>query len=523
MTEPGSQHPEWRIPEEKPEWPLPWDDEPAADFDEREVLEENGHEPSAWQSQAHLLAAAVQAEAAVERAQSHLTRNNVNAAAGAVQCSIMHTTNAINIIEHIERRGQAGEERGKNTPDCRAEAARVDELKKRIREITTTVTRRAHYQPYDQETAEWYYTAVQSEFCLIGARHMAELLRERVENGGGELTPEEGDFAFGCLQAITGCRGSPLWLPSSAADQEIEKRPDGFTVQKHRIAAAAAEQRAETERVANEAAAQYSKHLSLTVSPGLAGDEELINRVRNAPMLYGHAEGGLICRCQRASDMIGNPGRELTRPPEPCTAYVAFLTRAGKHILEVGDAYPKAVPAEDAMGHMTCVIGDIALGGGDGCIWSIQIAARAQAMHDAAGLGVHTISTETVDRVLDEAEATGLPAGAKVLILDGISDDNSNIATLLTQDGRHHHLTDGRMCSRRTAGRIIAAARREGLDAYQLAELAKTMGFNPREVNANPRELKTVERQLIRLAAIRSGLDENAIQRIMDNIDSVQE
>ena len=144
-------------------------------------------------------------------------------------------------------------------------------------------------------------------------------------------------------------------------------------------------------------------------------------------------------------------------------------------------------------------------------------------MITAADLEIHTVSSEAIDKVLGIAKDIGLPRGGLQLVLETIADYDLTLARLLTTNGTHEGAAVPRMCGRRQARKIIETARQQGLDPYQLAELAETLGFTARQVNAKPKPIPNGQRTRLSKAGLEAGLSSEIVERVIEALDALQE
>ena len=302
--------------------------------------------------------------------------------------------------------------------------------------------------------------------------------------------------------------------------ENILKKPDGFTSHKARVDEQALQAEREIATLAQEAAAAYNKTIPVVVSPRLTPFSEATSEIAAITLMSNHSHVSIICLCEYPyEDEDANEARELP----PCTAYVAFIHDGRKHILAVGDPYPSGFTADAATHHMENLLSQMEQELPFNCNRANELYMQARAMITAADLEIHTVTSEAIDNVLGIAKEIGLPRGGLQLVLEAITDYDLTLAQLLTTNSTHEGAAVPRMCGRRQARKIIETARQQGLDPYQLAELAVTLGFTARQVNAKPQPIPSGQRTRLSKPGLEAGLSAEIVERVMEALDDLQE
>ena len=470
------------------------------------------------QALAYLIACETQANQALETAENQLKRNNINAAAGAVECAHLHVAAARAILEH-------GQTTTDEQEDQQAQRELVDhdptiaEMEHTIEEKMKTIASRSSYQNLDEDTAAWYTSRMQPRLSLEAVRKMSSWILNPNQE---EKRPAE--FQSACMKVISELHEWPNLMRQHPDPENILKKPDGFTSDKARVDEQALQAEREIATLAQKAAAAYNQTIPVVVSPRLTPFSEATSEIAAITLMSNHSQMSVICLCEYAyedddKDDDANEARELP----PCTAYVAFIHDGRKHILAVGDPYPSGFPADAATHHMENLLSEMEREQPHKCNRADELYMQARAMITAADLEIHTVPSEAIDKVLGIAKDIGLPRGGLQLVLETIADYDLTLAQLLTTNGTHEGAAVPRMCGRRQARKIIETAREQGLDPYQLAELAETLGFTARQVNAKPKPIPSVQRTRLSKAGLEAGLSPDIVERVMEALDDLQE
>ena len=144
------------------------------------------------QALAYLIACETQANQALETAENRLQRNNVNAAAGAVECAHIHVAAAKAILEQ-----------GQTTAEEQEDQQAQRELMDHERSITEmeqikTIASRSSYQNFDEDNAAWYTSRMQPRLSLRAVRKMSRWILNRDQE---EKRPAE--FQSACMKVIS--------------------------------------------------------------------------------------------------------------------------------------------------------------------------------------------------------------------------------------------------------------------------------------------------------------------------------
>ena len=470
------------------------------------------------QALAYLIACETQANQALETAENQLQRNNINAAAGAVECAHLHLAAARAILEH-------GQTTTDEQEDQQAQRELVDhdptiaEMEHTIEEKMKTIASRSSYQNLDEDTTAWYTSRMQPRLSLEAVRKMSRWILNPDQE---EKRPAE--FQSACMKVISELHEWPNLMRQHPDPENILKKPDGFTSDKARVDEQALQAEREIATLGQKAAAAYNETIPVVVSPRLTPFSEATSEIAAITLMSNHSHMSVICLCEYAyedddKDDDANEARELP----PCTAYVAFIHDGRKHILAVGDPYPSGFPADAAIHHMENLLSQMEREQPFNCNRADELYMQARAMITAADLEIHTVPSEAIDKVLGIAKDIGLPRGGLQLVLETIADYDLTLAQLLTTNGTHEGAAVPRMCGRRQARKIIETARQQGLDPYQLAELAETLGFTARQVNAKPKPIPSVQRTRLSKAGLEAGLSPDIVERVMEALDDLQE
>ena len=322
------------------------------------------------------------------------------------------------------------------------------------------------------------------------------------------------EFQSACMKVISELHEWPNLMRQHPDPENILKKPDGFTRHKARVDEQALQAEREIATLAQDAAAVYNKTIPVVVSPRLTPFSEATSAIAAMTLMSNHSHVSIICLCENEDE-----ARELP----PCTAYVAFIHDGRKHILAVGDPYPSGFPADAATHHLENLLSQMEREQPFNCNRADELYMQARAMITAADLEIHTVASKAIDKVLGIAKDIGLPRGGLQLVLETIADYDLTLAQLLTTNGAHQGAAVPRMCGRRQARTIIETARQQGLDPYQLAELAETLGFTARQVNAKPKLIPSGQRTRLSKAGLEAGLSPDIVERVMEALDDLQE
>ena len=460
------------------------------------------------QALAYLIACETQANQALETAENQLRHNNINAATGAVECAHTHVAAARAILE----RGQTTTD---EQEDQQAQRELVDhdhsiaEMEHTIEEKIKTIASRSSYQNFDENTTAWYASRMQPRLSLQAVQKMSRWILNPDQE---EKRPAE--FQSACMKVISELHEWPNLMRQHPDPENILKKPDGFTRHKARVDEQALQAEREIATIAQDAAAVYNKTIPVVVSPRLTPFSEATSAIAAMTLMSNHSHVSIICLCENEDE-----ARELP----PCTAYVAFIHDGRKHILAVGDPYPSGFPADAATHHMENLLSQMEREQPFNCNRADELYMQARAMITAADLEIHTVASKAIDKVLGIAKDIGLPRGGLQLVLETIADYDLTLAQLLTTNGAHQGAAVPRMCGRRQARTIIETARQQGLDPYQLAELAETLGFTARQVNAKPKLIPSGQRTRLSKAGLEAGLSPDIVERVMEALDDLQE
>ena len=120
------------------------------------------------QALAYLIACETQAIQALETAESRLQRNNVNAAAGAVECAHIHLAAAKAILEQGQTTAEEQEDQQAQRELMDHERS-ITEMEHTIEEQIKTIASRSSYQNFDEDTAAWYTSRMQPRAQTTGS------------------------------------------------------------------------------------------------------------------------------------------------------------------------------------------------------------------------------------------------------------------------------------------------------------------------------------------------------------------
>ena len=411
------------------------------------------------QALAYLIACETQANQALETAENQLQRNNVNAAAGAVECAHMHVAAARAILEQGQTTAEEQEDQ-QAQHELADHDHSITEMEHTIEEQMKTIASRSSYQNFDEDTTAWYTSRMQPRLSLQAVRKMSRWILNPDQEG-----KRPAEFQSACMKVISELHEWPNLMRQHPDPENILKKPDGFTSDKARIDEQALQAEQEIATLAQDAAAAYNKTIAVVVSPRLTPFSEATSEIAAITLMSNHSHVSIICLCEypyEDEDEDGNEARELP----PCTAYVAFIHDGRKHILAVGDPYPSGFPADAATHHMENLLSQMEREQPFNCHRTDELYMQARAMITAADLEIHTVPSEAIDKVLGIAKDIGLPRGGLQLVLETIADYDLTLAQLLTTNGTHEGAAIPRMCGRRQARKIIETARQQGLDPY---------------------------------------------------------
>ena len=332
---------------------------------------------SPQQAIAYLIACETQANQALETAENQLHRNNINAAAGAVECAHLHVAAARAILEH-------GQTTTDEQEDQQAQRELVDhnptiaEMEHTIEEKMKTIASRSSYQNFDEDTVVWYASRMQPRLSLEAVRKMSRWILNPDQE---EKRPAE--FQSACMKVISELHEWPNLMRQHPDPENILKKPDGFTGDKARVDEQALQAEREIATLAQKAAAAYNETIPVVVSPRLTPFSEATSEIAAITLMSNHSHVSVICLCEYAyEDEDENEAGELP----PCTAYVAFIHDGRKHILAVGDPYPSGFPADAATHHMENLLSEMEREQPFNCNRADELYMQARAMITAADL-----------------------------------------------------------------------------------------------------------------------------------------
>ena len=384
-----------------------------------------------------------------------------------------------------------------------------------IEEQMKTIASRSSYQNFDEDTAAWYASRMQPRLSLQAVQEMSRWILNPDQEG-----KRTAEFQSACMTVISELHEWANLMSQYPDPENILNKPDGFTSDKARVDEQAFQAEREIATLAQDAAAAYNKAIPVVVSPRLNPFSEATSEIAAMTLMSNHSHMSIICLCESAYE--GEDANEAGELP-PCTAYVAFIHDGRKHILAVGDPYPSGFPADAATHHMENLLSQMEQEQPFNCNRADELYIQARAMITAADLEIHTVTSEAIDKVLGVAKDIGLPRGGLQLVLETIADYDLTLAQLLTTNGTHGGAAVPRICGRRQARKIIETARQQGLDPYQLAELAETLGFTARQVNAKPKPIPSGQRMRLSKASLEAGLSPEIVERVMEALDDLQE
>ena len=468
------------------------------------------------QALAYLIACETQANQALETAENQLKHNNVNAAAGAVECAHIHIAAAREILEQGQTTAEEQEDQQAQRELADHDRS-ITEMEHTTEEQTKTIVSRSSYQNFDEDTAAWYASRIQPQLSLETVQKMSRCILNPDQE---EQRPAE--FQSACMEVINTLHEWTNLTHQHPDPENILKKPDGFTNHKARINEQAIQAEHEIATLAQDAAAAYNKTIPVVVSPRLTPFSEATSKIAAMILMGNYSHVSVICLCKHTSEDEDDDANEARELP-PCTAYVAFIHDGHKHILAVGDPYPSGFPADTAIQHMENLLSQMKLEQLFNCNRADELYMQARAMITAADLEIHTVPSQAIDKVIGIAKDIGLPRGGLQLVLETIADYDLTLAQLLITNSTHEGAAVPRMCGRRQARKIIETARQQGLDPYQLAELAETLGFTPRQANAKPKPITSGQRTRLSKAGLEAGLSPDIVERVMEALDDLQE
>ena len=220
---------------------------------------------------------------------------------------------------------------------------------------------------------------------------------------------------------------------------------------------------------------RYNADMPTTHTPAIAANPNLASRLERTLL----PPNGCIAGFEQ-------PDPPADADSDNVLAWTAFVYNGVRHTKMITEPYPHGFPQAIALGHIRQMGPELddqfEHAGSEMERFERQSLNACVTCEAAATLGIHTLTQKNIDAVTASAAARGLTKGEQAALINRLANGNPYGELFLKTNFPSAMQTT----SQDNAQRLIAAARKMGLDERALSQLAAAMGFQPHQAGANP-------------------------------------
>ena len=379
-------------------------------------------------------------------------------------------------------------------PVGEAAAERRTALMDRVRDAAERVRRQREPASENPDASLWYAACFD---CTTGLEAVRRFHQLRVE------LPQEDPMRDACLAIMLNLAQEAAGNRDRLRDTALPDLNDGLAVARAVLLAEAHTAIEELEEVVATNRREFNRGLPVVIRSALAALPAVAERAATAE--------------------IGPADVHIARfdEPDPTSPHargglaMVYYYRGAKVVQSMLDTYPTGFPADWARRHVDLLIDQLLALGPEDEELSDLLLPHACALLDLVNAGLHDVSRAGFDAFIARLQEQDLRHGAMLDVVTAVAGTDHDVWEYLLDDSDF----DTEFANRRQARAIIAAGRRQGLDAVKLAKLARTMGHDAEDLGVTLPATNHEAVQTLLRVALEAGFHHDAIDRIHQFMD----
>ena len=271
---------------------------------------------------------------------------------------------------------------------------------------------------------------------------------------------------------------------------------------------------------------EYANGLPTNISPKLSNNTRIPRWYRSSPKWLSVSEPVILFKSQALQHLQrlheqgktstnkpgGSPAPEPTR--EELTLFISFVHQGVRHIKSIDDPYPKGYPGTMAAFHLAQyqnLINHMKSNPNFPGIAQARLRQLASTAGSIIERGLHDVSTNDTAQLFQMLDQEDIPTSLVVKAFHAITGNDPRQAAFLTTAEDQHR---ARTAAPDQALEVINHARSLGLDDGTLENLAKSMGYQPAELELSSLSISEETLKRISAAAHSMGLPKSLMDRL---------
>ena len=406
---------------------------------------------------------------------------------------------------------QASETQEENEETLEYTSQRIEEINARMTAVTKRADETAQHLPQlreaiPQTVAEGLHRTALAHYRISQEKAFSRVLGkfEEIEYRKANW---EGTARTEYVQTLQQMASTPMEILRETGEPGPGSREPGEALEQ-----AAREAKEKTKAGLTRALTKYNKKLGTQVSPSLKDLPELEQELRNTLLPAMGCISGFLYSTQANSPQDGTQDGTQTG----AIGWTAFIHKGQRVLKTLTDPYPKGFSQRDAMiqgdqiadNLRTTIMNNEEMP--TDVIMSFQL--MIQSARAATEKGLHTVTREDLQKIMDTADQEGLPKGAQAAMIRGMTEEDPLAAEFVC----HGHREFQHTASLSQAQAVVKAAQELGLDSFATHELAKAMGHPPADASVVITPLKVSALEQVFRTAMGLDLPQEVAETLID-------